>query len=510
MCKNRNAPAIISWLFALVIICTSCGSARNAFDAGHKFPVEKLQRDYTVFREVLEESHPSIDWYIDPDSMRHYFDWGYSQLRDSMTEPQFRSVLSYVIAKVHCGHTSTRYSKEYIHYLDTADLPMFPMSIKVLDNDTVILNNTLKRSDITIPRGTVLTRFEGQPIISVIDSMSGYIPGDGYNRSYLNQTLSNRGAFGAWLRLISGLKPSYEFSYLDSVGTEQSFRFRLVEPPKRDSSRKSIIPVIREKLKRRERREEELLYARSIQIDTALSAGYMTVNTFNNHNRLTSFFKGSFRELRKGKINNLVIDIRSNGGGNVKHSTLLTRFLADKPFKLADSLYAVNKRSKYGEHIQYNWFTGIFFSMITKKKQDGKYHFGYFERHVYKPKKKNHYNGNVYVLTGPNSFSAAALFARAVKGQQNIKLVGEETGGASYGNSAWFIPDVTLPETHIRFRLPKFRLVIDKHSAKDGRGVLPDIEVKPTRASIMANVDPKVELVRELIISNNGRQARNK
>ena len=35
------------------------------------------------------------------------------------------------------------------------------------------------------------------------------------------------------------------------------------------------------------------------------------------------------------------------------------------------------------------------------------------------------------------------------------------------GSTAWLIPDLTLPETGIRFRLPLFRLVIDKkHSER--------------------------------------------
>ena len=110
------------------------------------------------------------------------------------------------------------------------------------------------------------------------------------------------------------------------------------------------------------------------------------------------------------------------------------------------------------------------------------------------------------MLAGPNSFSAAAIFARAVKGAPHITIVGEETGGGNYGNTAWFIPNVTLPETGIRFRLPKFRLVINKETEKDGRGVLPDIKVQPTRASLIQNRDLKVEKVRELIIAANAGQ----
>jgi hypothetical protein len=502
MYLRRRSVKPVPWLFIVILFCCSCSGSRHCFNASKKYPVDKLQRDYSLFRNILEESHPSVTWYTSADSMQYYFDWGYRRLTDSMTEPEFRTILTYVISKIHCGHTSTRYSRKYINYLDTAKLPQFPISIKVLDNDTVILNNTLQRSNVKLQRGTILTSFNNLPFKTVIDSLEQFIPNDGYNDSYLRQAISNRGAFGAWLRLVAGFNSKYQLGYIDSSGIEQSTSFTLLEPRRKDSTKKAVIPQIREKLRRKERREERLFEARSLQIDTALSTGYMTVNTFNNGNQLHPFFKSCFRQLKKENIQHLVIDIRSNGGGNVNHSTFLTKMLIDHPFKLADSLYAIRKGSKYGKYIQYNGFTGLFMSVITRKKKDGKYHFGYFERHVFKPKKKNHYNGNVYVLTGPNSFSASALFARAVKGQSNIKLIGEETGGGYYGNTAWFIPNVTLPETGIRFRLPKFRLVIDKNTTKDGRGVLPDIEVKSTRESLIQNRDLKVELVRGLIIQN--------
>ncbi len=82
-------------------------------------------------------------------------------------------------------------------------------------------------------------------------------------------------------------------------------------------------------------------------------------------------------------------------------------------------------------------------------------------------------------------------------------LVGEETGGGAYGNTAWLIPDVTLPNSGIRFRLPKFRMVINKSFEKNGRGVMPDIPVVPTLESIRNGIDPKKEKVKALIL--NGR-----
>ena len=78
-------------------------------------------------------------------------------------------------------------------------------------------------------------------------------------------------------------------------------------------------------------------------------------------------------------------------------------------------------------------------------------------------------------------------------------MVGEETGGGAYGNSAWLIPDVTLPNTGVRFRLPLFRLVIDKDNPWRGKGVQPEVESKPTINAIKRGVDYKLEKAMELI-----------
>jgi hypothetical protein len=61
------------------------------------------------------------------------------------------------------------------------------------------------------------------------------------------------------------------------------------------------------------------------------------------------------------------------------------------------------------------------------------------------------------------------------------------------------IPDVTLPNTGLRFRLPKFRLIVDKNRAKDGHGVLPDVYAVPSTQAIKNGIDFKEQKVKELI-----------
>ncbi|HEY0042143.1 MAG TPA: peptidase S41, partial [Flavisolibacter sp.] len=93
---------------------------------------------------------------------------------------------------------------------------------------------------------------------------------------------------------------------------------------------------------------------------------------------------------------------------------------------------------------------------------------------------------------------AASLVAKTLREQEDVVIVGEETGGGAYGNTAWLIPDITLPNTGVRFRLPLFRLVIDNEAEK-GRGVQPEVLSLPTVEAIRRSEDYKMEKVKELI-----------
>ncbi|MEJ7769931.1 MAG: S41 family peptidase [Chitinophagaceae bacterium] len=486
------------FLFAIIclIFLMSCAASRQAFDPARKIPKEKLQKDFTLFRQILEEGHPGLYWYTPKDSVDHYFDVTYSKITDTMTEPAFKTLLSYMISKINCGHTATRYSKKYARYLDTVRMKQFPLSVKFWDDSAVIYAN-LHRNDSLLVKGTPLTSINGKKISFYRDSLFRFLSMDGYGIVHKYQTLSNLGSFSAWYRNVFGLTDQFTIGYINKAGEEQSAVIPVFDP-KKDTSRNSEL-INFKKADRRERRRNALSETRSLSIDSSALTGYVTLNTFMSGRGLNWFIKNSFKKIRKAGIQNLVVDVRSNGGGNVGISNLLTRYIIDHRFKLADSLYAINKRSKFGRYIALYFWHHLSMNFITRKKADGKYHFGYFERQYFNPKKSNHFNGNVYVIIGGNSFSATSLFANAVKGQKNVSLIGEETGGGAYGNTAWLIPFATLPYSGVRFTLPKFRMVVDKSVNKSGRGVMPDVFARPSISTILQDRDAKLEKVKELM-----------
>lgn len=501
MC-NRIAALLLA-LIGLAV--TSC-SSRHAFDPNRKFAPEQLRQDYTLFRNILEESHPSLYWFTPKDSMDLYFSNGYRQITDSMTEPQFRNVISTVISKVKCGHTSVRYSKKYSAYIDTARQRMFPFTVKVFGPDSMAVVSNLNRKDSILKRGTVITAIDGRSTTMLIDTFSNYLQSDGNILLGKWQMISNRNSFGNLYRAVYGLNDAFKVDYIDSNGFAKSTVVAAFDPPQKVTEKKPevkpskpTVPAPKPPKEKPEPKSVTLNASRNVQIDTTLKSAYMTVNTFARGYRLKSFFRRTFRELKRRDIRYLAIDVRNNGGGDAGMSTLFTKYLVNKKFKLADSLYTTKRSSQYSRYIELQKPYWLWTQLVTHKAADGKYHFGYFERHYFKPKKRSHFDGQVYILTGGNSFSATTLFAKAIQGQPNVTIVGEETGGGAYGNTAWMIPDVTLPNTHVRFRLPRFKLIMDTSLVKAGRGIMPDIEVGMSSSLIKRGVDPKLAVVARMI-----------
>lgn len=486
--------------FLLTAILIGCSTGKKTFSPYQKYSFQQLHKDYKLYQDILKEHHPGLYWYTSKDSMDNYFAWGKEHLKDSMTEPEFRRVLNYVTAKVDCGHTTVRSSKAWSRYIDTARQgKMFPLSMKLWEDSMVVTQN-LNRKDSILRRGTVITGINGKTTKEIVDTLFDFISTDGYNRTHKYQTLSNRGFFGSLYTSLFGLSEKYLIEYLDAYHNRKTITIPVYNPAADTVNRNAIRPISSiPKPSKKERKEQQLNSVRLLKIDTVLRTSMMNLASFGRNYGLRKFFKSSFRTLELNHIGHLIIDVRSNGGGSITNSTSISRYIADKPFKICDSLYSIRKKSPYRHYIQNNFWNKLFMTFFTSKKRDGNYHFRYFENRFFRPKKKNHFTGKVYILIGGNSFSATTLFVNSVIRQDNVTVIGEETGGGAYGNCAWLLPDVTLPETGVRFRLPLFRLVIDKTIPKNGRGVQPEVEAKPTADAIRRNADFKLDKALELI-----------
>ncbi|MEO9144029.1 MAG: S41 family peptidase [Ginsengibacter sp.] len=469
----------------------SCSVSRN-YDPNRKYSQYELRQDYSLLRNILEKKHPSLYWYTPKDSMDYYFDAGYKAISDSMTELQFGwRIIAPLTSAIHCGHTSFSMSNGWKKFIKNKTIPSFPLYMKIW-KDTMMVIGSLNGKEALIPNGSFITAINGLKNADMIDTLFKYMPEDGYSENVNYIRLSSD--FPYFHRNIFGLYKNYRVDYTDTNGVAKSVSVPYFSPvPDSVTKEKNEIRIRRKKMTH----EEKLNEIRSLHYDSSFA--FMTVNGFSK-GHLKSFFRRSFRELRRNKTKNLVIDIRANGGGDIVKSVLLARFLQNNSFKVADSAYSKsNTLRPYTKYISSGFINNVGLKLVTHKVKADEYHFGYWERHTFRPKRKNHFKGQVFVLTNGLTFSAASLFCNEVRGQNNITLVGEITGGGWYGNSGIMIPSITLPHTKIKVRLPFFRLVQYNDLSIKGSGVVPDIYIGPSWRDILKGVDTKVESVKAMI-----------
>lgn len=487
-----------SWLIWLLpfVFFTNCVSTKQAnYTFNHKKSAESLRADVVLLKKILEANHPSLYWHTSKDSLDVYFNKAINSITDSLTEVEFRNTVAAVVAQIKCGHTTVRFSADYLKQQPKHRYPQFPLYFKVWNDSLVVLANANPKDSI-LKRGTIVTSINGLNNSTLLNTMFAFINTDGNSNNFKNQLLSNN--FALWYQTIFGLDSLYTIEYIDSNYQKATTTITNYKPVKDTTIKKDTTQVVYE-LTRRQRKKAALFAKRSLQIDTSINTAYIRLTTFSSGG-LRKFFRKSFKKIKAAKVENLVIDLRENGGGNVGLSTKLTKYLAKQPFKNGDSVYAITRKFPYRKHIKNWWMYWFPMNFFTRKDAEGKFHYRRLEKHYYEPQSKNHFDGNIYLIQGGITFSASTMFIGALKGQENVTIVGEETGGGYYGNSAMHLPTIVLPNSKLRVVLPMYRLVMDKTRPK-GRGIMPDIEIPPSSNAIKKGYDIKLATLRKIIIN---------
>ncbi|HZN62107.1 MAG TPA: S41 family peptidase [Planctomycetota bacterium] len=95
-----------------------------------------------------------------------------------------------------------------------------------------------------------------------------------------------------------------------------------------------------------------------------------------------------------------------------------------------------------------------------------------------------HYDRPVVVLMDGDCFSATDIFLGAFKGWRNVTLMGTRSGGGSGRGLSY-----TLPRSKVTVRLSSMASFQPDGRLYDGRGVEPDVEVKPRSTDLVGASD---------------------
>ncbi|WP_197428776.1 S41 family peptidase [Phnomibacter ginsenosidimutans] len=464
----------------------------SQYVVGKKYSPAQMQADAQLLWQTYRQVHPSYNWYTPADTVDARFQQLIRSLTDSLPEPEFRLRLAYATADIRCGHTSIMSPKSISKALNNRPGASFPLQVKVWGDSMIVTDNTGPNRD-SVKRGVAITHIDSVPVQTLIRQMEAYISVDGTTQRYADAILS--ASFPSRFRWMYGLKPMYNIQYVDSAGKTQTAKVGLQMPRMPDSNRNKVVRVPAPRPQPDGIKRHAFGFMR---MDTARQYAYLRISSFSG-NGFKKFVRRSFRSIAKQEMQHVVVDIRDNGGGKISNSVMLARYLSDTSFRIADSVSAVGFDFPKPAAVQVHWFYKLFGWVIAPYKADGRRHMGLMERKLYEPKRYNHFDGQLYVLMNGRSFSASILFLQHLADRPQTVRIGEETGGGARGNSAVMTPDITLPNTRIRARLPLFRIITHATLPDNGRGVMPDIEVLPNSSDIRYRRDAAMQKALELM-----------
>lgn len=457
----------------------------------HELSQEEALEDYFIFKEILTVGHPSLYAYtsqVEWDSIFTAFEQNEIQEVKSSND-LFKSISS-IAENVKDGHLNILHPK-----IDS--LPdLFPIMVKLIDGK--MYTDT---DDFGIPLGSEVISINSKSSETILKDLLKYAPSDGYNLTKKYRQIEKE--FGILHYYEYGNKENYIVKYSTADGVLDT----VVIVPKSFESIGNRYPYRSSHYATYHGNVDRVAYFRSriaekwpfVYYIDSINAAVLTVNSFGlDPQEFKSKLIRLFKEIKKRKVENLIIDIRQNIGGYRINAINLYAFLTHEPFKQRISESAITKVLPHEEHVihtmsDYNDFFEMYFD--SAKEENGRWVLT--EDHAKEemiPYKKP-FKGEVYVLIGGNTFSAASAFALNAKNSNEIVLIGEETGGGYYFHTGQYPALYELPNSKIMVRMPFVKIdkfVLD-NSVPKGSGILPDIEVTLTVNDLIEGKDSQLD-----------------
>jgi hypothetical protein len=451
---------------------------------------KQAEDDAKAFQKMILKVHPAPDAYITKDSFRQIVADMLRFEGDSISTKAWEIRVRQALLPVGCGHTymvpnakKGKKSKKTRHNL--------PFRVFVEDDRVWVTGGADSLNTPVIPPGSEILAVGAFKMKEVSAFLRKHQPSDGFNTTFQQRVL-NRDLFYNYLFTKYYSADSVQYvTWADRAGVLHYQKVTCLKDEEMAplNNRDTTIKVLHSN-----RPKTQLFYFHPQDSNI----GVLKLQSFSGRGG-TKLFQKVMAELNTKKTPYLVIDLRDNTGGSFASSVNLIRYTTSKKFtmNLSRRMFRSWQNQPWYNHLgKLNTFIAFDLLYWGGKKwiRNGKVYY----RLKFKPSKKHHFNGQVFVLVNGMSFSASSQTATFIKENSNAVIIGQETGGGARAINGMQIPVFRLPESKLLIHIPQMHL--DYRMGKDeGRGVLPHIETRYTIENTLENRDLEWEAVRQWI-----------
>ena len=423
-----------------------------------KIAPDLLKEDVDAFYLRAKELHPALFSYADKKRLEAKVEEIKAGLIEPMTRLEFYKHVGKLSHAFGDGHSMLLWPYQEYQAMRETNGP-FPFSVHVDDKQKLLMKTSYQNnSGDLIAAGTEIIAINKIPANELISTIEQYVGGE---TKHLRQQFS-ASRFHFYLWSIYGVAGDFSLDLLDNNSSETIAVSDEQEWEIADQSQ-----------------NQADFYFEFLENKTA----YLHVGHFDiDPGWFEDFIDDAFESFKEKSIKSLIIDVRPNTGGNTDTALYLLRYIGNRPFrpasKVSEKLNDHNRgifdyKGKAGDIIDEDW-------------DDWISPFGDDKR----------FDGNIYVLMSPITYSSGIVFTSTVKDFGFAKIIGQETGGNANQTAQGNL--FNLPHSQLRAYIAT-RLIVRPNGVVASGGVKPDYTIVPTQQTLAEGRDVELDYALQLI-----------
>jgi hypothetical protein len=490
---------MIRLVFVFVFLVIAQSALCQTYQA-KSLTADEAHADIALMRRALETIHPGLYRY----RSQAEIDAAFARLADMADQPTSDVALwraiSLMLAEIHCDHTKAE-APDAIALYREREATHLPLRFKLLEGRMIVVSNDGQPG--APSRGAEITGINGKPVPVVLSTLARAVAYDGTTDQSIAAKLSTDSD-------LSG--DDFNEYWPAFFGFPASWELEWKSPGELTSTHSSLRPITFEAWRALSwpggpYRSE---FYSAVKWRLSNKAAYLRIDTFVNYRNpvdATAFLGGFFKTAKAQHADNLILDLRENGGGSEDVSIALGRYLIPQRFTWSKPVLL--KAIRYGDlpaHIE-SWGdrTALFEPPLEnfRKTPDGWWersaHSGDEDDESVLPQDPvaDRFTGQVTILIGPRNGSGATRTIAQLKEKIGARLVGEDSSGSAEGPTAGHIFLLSLPNSGVKIRIPNAWNRTDIAHFILGRGVPVDEQVTPTLADFDQDIDRTLDVVKD-------------
>ena len=477
-----------------------------------KIPAHQLHEDIDEFIKILEEVHVNPYMKINKDLFYQAAENLKKSISDSLNRQQFYQVFTPLVDLINDSHTGVKFpSGIWKHYQYEADGLFFPMLIRTTKDKRIIVEGDFSESN--IPENTEILSINSMKAEAIINTFLKYEHSP-IETSSIKRLERKFHDFMWWILDFRGpYTVETEIGIFDVEGQTWS---KYYENSKRFKQSTSSI--------------QKKISLKELDAKTCI----LKISSYSGSEAEFKIqIEEQFKTIQEKAYENLIIDVRNNGGGNDNNGRTVLDYITDKPLSEALASTFMMKRSKRYEKSQkcdapwiirwmvnlrtISWFDKEYRKLLkallkTPRGENAIAHLAsmdstenaarsknnIFELSLIEPTENPHrFKGNVYALSNQNSYSATTAFLGAIKDYGLGTIIGTETGDCptGFGQNLYF----ELNNSRLRCHSSTTFMIRVSGNTDMTHGVRPDYYVEQSIEDTEKNIDTILEKAKSLI-----------